>query len=323
MKARPLLSPAIAALLLLLTMQVFMAAWSRRLPYSQKLNDIRDAQNPNVLFVGNSLLDGRVDAPAMEEASTPRLPIVPLDSALGATEPPEHLLLYEYSTRCHPHMRLLVLGIYDFQLTAQKRPRVRELTGNRVLAVDHRFPVTEVAAAYGFDLWEDVQLEAMRVLPIVAYRSNAWRYAELLRRKMESMGMPQAATNSMGRVTDFAALEPTSVSSFDSQAHVFLAQPKLNASYETMFTEAENAGMKIVVVVMPMSPSHREIFYSRPLWAQYLEGVRVLAEERGIRVIDASNWMASDEDFVDHLHMSMAAAHIFSIRLGNQITTEF
>ena len=319
MNARPLLPPVIATLLLLLAMQLAVGAWSRRLPYFHKLEAIRGAQNPNLLFVGNSLLDTRVDAPAIEAASSHGLHLVPLDSALGATEPPDQLLLFNYSTQCHPGMRMMVLGIYDFQLTAPNHSRLSDLTGNRVLAIDHRFPVSEIAAVYGFDRFEQAEFEAMRVLPVVAYRTNAWKYTELLRRKMGSMGMPVVASNSMGQVNDFAALEANSVEDFDAQARAFLANPTLNKSYESMFSQAQSTGMKIIVVVMPMSPSHRQTFYDRPLWSQYLSAVKALLQQRGIQVIDAGNWMPSQEDFVDHLHMSPSAARTFSFRLGWQL----
>jgi hypothetical protein len=60
----------------------------------------------------------------------------------------------------------------------------------------------------------------------------------------------------------------------------------------------------------------RELYYARPPWRQYLAALEKLADRRGIRVIDASNWMPSQNDFVDHLHMTQQAAHDFSVRLG-------
>lgn len=323
MKSRPLLPPLIASLLLLLVMELAAGAWSRRLPYFHKLEEIRSAQNPNLLFVGNSLLDGRVDASAIEAASSPQLHLVPLDSALGATEPPDQLLLFDYSSQCHPGIKTLILGIYDFQLTAPDHSQLSDLTGNRVLAVDRRFPASEVAAVYGFDRFQSAQFDAMRALPIVAYRTNVWKYTELLRRKMEAMGMPAVATNSMGRVNDFAALEASSVESFDAQARAFLVNPALNQSYESMFDQARKDGMRVVVVLMPMSPSHRQTFYERPVWPQYKSAVESLLQQRGIRIIDASNWMPSETDFVDHLHMSDAAAHDFSARIGKLLANGY
>jgi hypothetical protein len=305
--------------LMLATINLLIGAWSHRLPYFQELESVRTAQNPNLLFVGNSLLAGHLDEAALVQ-SAPEAGFSPLNSALGATLPPEQQLLFDYAVRIHPDIRTVVVGIYDFQLTAPDHSRVTDLVGNRMVGFDRRFSVSEVAAVYGFGPLDKVEFEAMRMLPMAANRANVWKYVELLRRAMESMGMPHTATNSMGRVDDFAALEAGSVDAFDAQAQAFLQNPnRFNESYESIFNQAHRDGMKLVIVWMPMSPFHHRMFYSRPLWQKYQDAVDVLAGRRGIRVIDASNWMTSEDDFDDHLHMTKAAAHEFSIRLGSEL----
>ncbi len=323
MISRPLQPTVLAAILFLLTANLLLAAWSHRFPYYRRLDEIRKAQDPNLLFVGNSLLDGNVDAPAIEEAAARHgVHLVPLNAALGATQPPEHLLLFDYSNRCHPGMRLLVLGIYDFQLSGSDAARPADLIGNRVLAVDRRFSFSEIASVYRFDPLQQAEFGSMRILPLLAYRTNAWKYTELLRRRMEAMGMPREASNRMGRVKDFDVLEAASVESFDAQARAFLAHPAFNASYKTLFGEAARSGMKSVILVMPMSPSHRREFYARPAWTQYLRAVEILAKDQGIRCIDASDWMPAESDFADHLHMSKEAASRFSARLGGELALD-
>ncbi len=323
MISRPLQPTVLAAILFLLTANLLLAAWSHRFPYYRKLEEIRKAQDPNLLFLGNSLLDGNVDAPAIEAAAAQHgVRVAPLDAALGATQPPEHLLLFDYTTRCHPGMRVLVLGIYDFQLSESDAARPADLIGNRVLAVDPRFTFSEIASVYRFGPLQDAEFESLRILPLLAYRTNAWKYTELLRRKMESMGMPGEASNRMGRVSDFDLLEAASVQSFDAQARAFLAHPAFNASYETLFSEARHADMKPVILVMPMSPSHRQQFYARPAWTQYLRTVETLARGQGIHLLDASDWMPSESDFVDHLHMSKEAASRFSTRLSGELAQD-
>jgi hypothetical protein len=190
-----------------------------------------------------------------------------------------------------------------------------------MVGIDRRFPISEVAAVYKFGLPNRLEIEGMRALPMVANRANVWKDVELLRRAMDAMGMSRADTNSMGRVADFAALEAGSTSLFDTEARAFLEHPDdFNASYESMFNQARSAGIKVAIVVMPMSPWHRQVYYARPLWGQYLAAVERLARERGIEVIDASNWMLSEKDFVDHLHMTPQAAHDFSVRLGEKLS---
>jgi hypothetical protein len=317
---RPLLPPLLTATLLLTALNLMIGAWSHRLPYYKKLEAIRTAQDPNLLFVGNSLLDGHLDEDALVQAAR-CAHFRPLNTALGASQAPEQQLLFDYAVQNHSGVRTLVLGIFDFQLTAQEHSRLTDLIGNRMVGIDRRFPVSEVIAVYGFDRLDRLELQVMRRLPMAANRANAWKYVELLRRSMGAMGMPHAATNSMGRVDDFAALESGSVEIFDAQARTFLEHPDhFNSSYESILGRAHDAGMNVVIVAMPMSPSHCDIFYARPLWRQYRMALTALAGQRGVKVIDASNWMHSERDFDDHLHMTQEAAHDFSVRLGSELT---
>jgi hypothetical protein len=307
------------ALLFLLVLNLGISRWSSRLPYRIKLDQIRTSQNPNLLFVGNSLLDGRVDGDAIASVST-AVPLRPLNAALGATNSPEHLLLFDYATRIHPGIRTLVIGFFDLGLTSGETDHVMSLTGNRILGFDSRFSPREVADAYRFGPADRIELAMLRRFPLVANRANIWKYVELLRRHMGTMGMPSVATNSMGNVGDFSALEASSPSSFDTQIASYLAHPgSFNPSYETIAEHARANGIQVVLVAMPMSPSHWNAFYSRPSWNRYLETIQSIATRRGFRFIDASGWMPSEDKFVDHLHMSHAAAHEFSLRIGHQI----
>jgi hypothetical protein len=317
---QPLLISTLTAILALAALNLLIGAWSRKLPYYHKLENIRTAQDPDLLFVGNSLLDSHVDEEAFAQASKDAH-FKPLNSALGATLPPEQLLLFDYAVQNHPGIRILVLGIYDFQLTEADHSRLMDLTGNRMVGIDRRFPMSEIAAVYNFGPLDKLEIEGLRALPMISNRTNAWKDVELLRRFLGAMGMPPIATNSMGRVADFAALEAGSTNLFDANALAFLDHPDhFNSSYESMFRQANHVGMKVVIVVMPMSPWHRQVFYARPLWQQYLLAIENMARHRGIQVIDTSNWILTDNDFVDHLHMTPQAAHDFSVRLGSSLS---
>jgi hypothetical protein len=311
----------LAVVVVLAVLNMGMALLNHRLPYHKKLEAIRTARQANLLFVGNSLLDHHVDEGALAESAAKRdIQFVPLNSALGASEPPEQRLLFDYATEKHPGISTLVVGFYDFQLTVSDHSRVVDLTGNRMVGIDPRFPVAEVARAYDFGARDRAELVLVRALPMAANRANAWKYVELLRRSMASIGMPGSATNSMGRVDDFTALEAGSSQRFDAQAHAFLdSSRRFNASYEAIFAQAQKARMNVVIVAMPMSPSHLTAYYARPLWGQYLQALSWLAEERGIRLIDASRWLPAEDKFADHLHMTQEAVKEFSVRLGDEL----
>jgi hypothetical protein len=154
---------------------------------------------------------------------------------------------------------------------------------------------------------------------MAAYRASAWRNVEILRRKMASVGMPPVATNGMGRVEDFTALEADSTQQFDSQAQAFLANEHFNASFEAVFAQARSSNMRVVLLAMPMSPYHLRRFYSRPLWSAYFSALKDLAASRGIQVIDASQWMPAETDFADHLHLSEKVVPEFSVRLAQAL----
>jgi hypothetical protein len=317
MTRRPLSLALLTAVILLIGLNLAIEARSHRLPVYRRLEAIRTSPDPNLLIVGNSLLEHSFDETAFVQAA-PDAHFRPLNSALSSTSPPEQLLLFDYATSVHPGIRDLVVGVFDFQLTVPDHSRLADLAGNHSVGIDPRYPVSEVAEVYGFGKLERLEIQAARALPMIAYRSNVWMYVELLRRSMGEIGMPHSVTNSMGRADDFAALEADSVKIFDTQAKSFIDHPvNFNTSFESMFGQAQRGGIGIVIVVMPMSPYHRQRFYSRALWHQYLAAVADLARQRGIRVIDASDWMLPEQDFVDHLHMTHEAGSNFSARLGS------
>ncbi len=321
MTKNPLLPLLLTGAIVLAAANLLIGAWNHRLPYEMKLEAIRTAQNPNLLFVGNSLLDHHLDESALAQTAAEKgIRYAPLNSALGASEPPEQRLLFDYAVKNHSDIHTLVVGIYDFQLTAEDHSHIKDLTGNRMVGLDRRFPAAEVAHAYGFSPLERLEITALQRTPIAANRANIWKYVELLRRSMGTMGMPHTAVNSMGRVADFNALEAGSPQQFDAQATAFLQHPDhFDTSYEAIFAAAQAKGMEVIILVMPMSPYHHQVFYSRPLWSEYLKALTILAEERGIRLIDASGWLPAQQDYVDHLHMSPEAVHAFSLRLGSEL----
>jgi len=320
-KRNPLIILLLTACALLLLANLLIAAWGRHLVYARKLQTIRNASQPNLLIVGNSLFDGHLDESIFSGAARQcGVPFTPLNAALGAVQPAEQRLLFQYATDRFPAMHTLVVGMFDFQLTTDDSARPQDLTGNRMVAIDRTVPMNEVTEAYQFGPSQKLEVDFLRVTPMVANRANAWRYVELLRRAMAQMGMPQVAVNSMGRVEDFAALEALSPEEFDRDAQVFLGNPHhFNRSFEFIFDQAHAAHMRTVVLIMPISPVHRALFYSRPSWDRYRDAVESLAHSKNIEFIDASSWLPAPGDFVDNLHMSPSGVAAFSSRLGHTL----
>jgi hypothetical protein len=229
-------------------------------------------------------------------------------------------LLFNYAVEQHRGIRTVVVGFYDFQLTSPDRTRVTDLVGNRMIGVDKRFPISEVASVYGFGTLDTMELMALRDLPMASNRAKVWMTVELLRRSIGSLGMPREETNSLGRVDDFDALESASMARFDGEAAGFAQRPdQFNASYEAIFARARRAGMNVVIVLMPISPYHRDVFYQRPAWRTYLAALTSLANRDGIEMVDASDWLPALGDFADHLHMTPQGARAFSSELSAQL----
>lgn len=129
-----------------------------------------------------------------------------------------------------------------------------------------------------------------------------------LRRKLSEIGMPMAANNSFGRVADFRLLESSSLTKFDRDATNFVDHPaQFNRPTELMLQRAAARNCKVTFLLMPGSPTHRRVYYSRAAWAQYIQTLKAVAERRGIRFIDASDWFQRDQDFGDTLHMKLAS----------------
>lgn len=314
---RPLFFLALTAVAVFVAMNLFFASRTARQHYYQKLEEIRTFQNLKLLLVGNSLLtDLQTDA-LDKSAARAGLKVVSMNSALAGLLPPEQWLLFHYAMQQHPGIRTLVVGLYDFQLTEPDTTEVSDFIYERMMVFDPRFPLGEVAAAYGFGPRQTLEMRLMRALPMLVFQGNEQGHVENLRNHMQQMGMQQPLDPG-----DPDQLEATAPQEFDSQAKAFLQNPhQFNPSFESIFREARTAHMRIVLVIMPMSPLHRSTFYARPDWPLYISAMRAMALRRGFQMdwIDASGWEPNQSDFVDHVHMSRTGMNDFTIRLGTEL----
>jgi len=314
---RPLFFLALTAVAVLMAMNLFFASRITRQHYYQKLEEIRTVQNIQLLLVGNSLLTDLQTHALDQSAARTGLKVASINSALAGLLPPEQWLLFHYAMQQHPGIRTLVVGLYDFQLTEPDTTKVSDFIYERMMVFDPRFPVGEVAAAYGFGPRQTLEMRMVRVLPMLVFQGNEQGHVENLRNHMQQMGMQQPLDPG-----DPDLLEATAPQDFDSQAKAFVQNPhQFNPSFESIFHAARAARMRIVLVIMPMSPLHRSTFYARPAWPLYISAMRAMARRRGFQIdwIDASGWEPSQNDFVDHVHMSRTGMDDFTIRLGSEL----
>lgn len=281
---------------------------SRRL-----LAETRDASYAEIIALGNSLMrsgfvPGAFAPPAAAQTKSPAFNL-----AMGASSPPEQLLLLRAGLRAMPNARLLLYGFYDFQLTDLMAFSSSELIGNHdILYYDE----PEFARRfYEMSRYDTAAFEIDRRLPLLAERGAVWGKVELLRRAISQQGMPTEARNQFGRAADFTLLEAKSREEFEQHCAA-ASQVPLNAPVAEIVHEAQERGIRVVFVVMPLPPRHVQLFYETPGWANYQQHVRRLLAANNVAYVDASHWIPDGTKFGDALHLSPEGAEEFSRRLA-------
>jgi hypothetical protein len=296
------------------------AATSQRRQMIYRLNHL--PQGINVTFLGNSLMEAGCDLSAFSEAAFNSNSSACLNLALGATSPVEHCLILERAFR-NPSFRprYLIYGFFDDQLNAKVTGHFSDLIGNRALS--YYFP-QEAASLYE----ENSFLTPFRFwlighLPMFLERSSLWAKVELLRRKVEEIGMPPHKTNRFGRVDDFAALEAADLPAFvETCSKILQSHRGLSLPVQRMLKLAHDHGTRVIIVEMPMPAHHRNTFYSSPVWEQMRTYLQTLIEGSGATYLCASDWVSDDSCFQDATHLNENGAKVFSSRLGKTLADE-
>jgi len=272
------------------------------------------------VFLGNSLVEAGCDTSAFRENwpvshGAPK----PVNIALGATSPVEHYLILKHALDRPIHPKHLVYGFFDDQLNVPSRGDWADLVGNR--AFSYYFP-DEAAALYApgssFKKW---QMRTVGHIPMLAERSSFWGKVELLRRGIEDIGMPKQKTTRYGRVQDFAALEAADLPSFNRRCEAILSQRAgFSPAIRKMIELAQQHGVTLIFLEMPMPSRHRTIFYSSPAWSQMRAYLQSLARENGEIYIGASDWVEDDQAFEDATHLNEQGAKQFSAKLAGALS---
>lgn len=105
---------------------------------------------------------------------------------------------------------------------------------------------------------------------------------ENLRRTIGSVGMPPQETNRFGRRADFALLESSDSRNFSPACpRVILSGDVLSAPFRALLQQAREHGVKVIVVEMPVHPSHLKQFYAEPIWTTFRAKTRTVVENAG------------------------------------------
>jgi hypothetical protein len=274
------------------------------------------SQSDQVIALGNSLIAAGFDEQAFDRGLNIAPSTGSVNLGLGASTPTEHLLILRSALRAGAHPATIVYGFYDFQLTQPEVFRTSDLFGNHAMLY-----YTEPKFAEQFfrqSLHDHIEFELMRHVPMLVERGAIWAKIERLRRGLSELGMDRKVTNRFGRAQDFSLLEAPGVAQFASDC-VSATDRKLNSAVSELIREASYTGIKVVIVEMPMHPYHVETFYRLAAWQQYTSRLRDILAEQNVAFIDASNWISSEQEFADHLHLSPLGASQFSEKLGSRL----
>lgn len=275
------------------------------------LADAQMAPTAQVIALGNSLMRSGFSAEAFAAPGAAKA--VAVNLAMGASTPPEQLLLLRAGLRANHDARLLLYGFYDFQLTDPVSFANADIIGNHDILY---YQEAEFARRfYEMSRYETVAFEITRRVAMLAERGAVWGKVELLRRAMGQQGMPAEARNQFGRAADFTLLESKSREEFERHC-LAAARAPLNVPVAEIIREAQEKGARVVFILMPLPPRHLQTFYETAGWAEYEMHLRSLLAEKNVVYVDASHWIADAGKFGDALHLGDGGAAEFSRRLG-------
>jgi hypothetical protein len=320
--AKKFLFPQVAVSIILFGLfNVSLLYLTKNAPAHRLVRYIETEENHDAVFVGSSIMEAGFDKDGFIGNNSAGID-KPLNIGLGSTHTIEHLVLLKHSIKRNPKLELCVIGTFDFDLM---RPSVYPLDGNRLLSY-YVEPTTAARLYHPESPVSRAVFPALGKIPVFTERYSVWARVEKLRRSLSDISFvapdsdksKEGGDNQFGRAADFQALESKDKEAFRAACILYQSQNFSPAAQELLQT-ARSTARRTVLVVMPMSPFHRENFYSVPEWAAFREHMRLLAEQNGTEFIDAADWIPTQEGFADNVHLNAKGAKEFSARLAREI----
>ena len=313
--------PIAIALVILLVYNFAIGVAARKTQRKHLLTAIEHlSPATDCIFLGNSLMEAGGNATVFQ-ASWPQTNASPsaVNLALGATTPVEHYLILKRAFNQPVHIKYIVYGFFDDQLNAAPDGKWEDLIGNRAFSYYFARDAAEFYTPNSrIGEW---RMELTEHVPMVAERSSLWDRVELFRRRLDEIGMPAQKVNRFGRVGDFNALEAKDVPSFTQRCETIVrGQKGFSAPIQAMIDLAHEHGAQFFFVEMPMSPRHRETFYSLPVWQEMRTHLQALASAQNTTYIMASDWVSDGTNFEDTVHLNEQGARCFSARLATALS---
>jgi hypothetical protein len=310
---RQFLGAILACLAVLAAGNLMVQRLTAHTVYRRILADARASSSAQIVALGNSLMRSSFVPETFAPPASPHDQSPAFNLAMGASTPVEQLLLLRAGLRSFSKPRLLLYGFYDFQLTDPVAFSNTDLIGNHDILY---YEEPDFARRYFLmNRYESAAFAATRRLPMLAERGAVWGKVELLRRHLGQQGMPAEATNQFGRAADFTLLEAKNREEFEQHCAAS-AHAELNAPVSEIIREAQQQGMFVVFIVMPLPPKHVQSFYDTPVWTTYQKHIQEILAAQNVAYLDASRWLPDASKFGDALHLTPQGAGEFSRRLG-------
>jgi hypothetical protein len=314
MRPRSFFISAIIAATLFAALNIAVAALGKNTVPRQIVRRIELTPGLNCLALGNSLMEAGFDAPVFQSASR-RDGVIALNAGMGSSYPVEHLLLLRRAFQKRTGLTCVMYGFFDLQLMEAPHTSLGELIGNRAML--YYFEPDVAARYYQWPLGDRLAFHLTRLFPAIEERGALWAKVEKLRRRLSGMGMPAQQTSQFGRAQDFALMEADNPALFARQCDAAVAtRRELSRPVLDMISLTREHGARIVMIEMPMSPSHVERYYSTASWQRYREYLKELLASHGADFVSASDWIPEDRLFADHLHLSPEGSIVFSRKLA-------
>jgi hypothetical protein len=235
--------------------------------------DARAASSAQIIALGNSLMRSGFVPEAFAPPVPPQEQSPAFNLAMGASTPVEQLLLLRACLGSFSKTRLLLYCFYDFQLTEAVTLSNADLIGNHDILY---YQESRFARRYfSMTPYESAAFEATRRLPMLAERGAVWARSNCSAATSGGRACrPKPATSS--------AVSPISRCSKQKAAKKFerhcavASQAELNAAVAEIIREAQERGMQVVFIVMPLPPRHVETFYDTPAWKAYQRHIEQL-----------------------------------------------
>lgn len=308
--------PVAVAIAIFGILNVAVSVLARNTNPRQIARHIEQEAELNCLALGNSLMRAGFDEEAFEgrwlQAGRP---VRALNAGLGSSYPVEHLMLLRKALQSHPKLDVVFYGFFDFQLTTLPDVSPKDLVGNRAML--YYFEPAAVPEYYRWSALDRFVFQGIRLLPALQERGVIWEKVEMARRRLGQIGMPAEAVNRFGKVRDFQLLEAANTQVFERECEREISGRKpLSKPIADMVRLAKEHGTRLVIVEMPMHPSHVNRYYQTPGWTHYRGYVRRLLASEGASYLQADDWIQDERLFADHLHASPPGAALFSRKLA-------